>query len=348
MIDTVSSPLAAAVPWRGTGAPGYPAGAPFDPAESFPEFPRLAAGKEPNPVFAMVREALHALGLDGKRFGTEAWNPLGEFVAPGATILVKPNWVLHRNEGAGGMAEMVTHPSVIRAVLEYVFLARPARVILGDAPLQGCDFAALMETEGLAAVIDEFRGRGLPLAVVDFRRTVSRESASGIGKVRHVAEGARGLEHYVEPDLGADSFLEPVSGGADTFRVTMYDPAKLSSHHARGRHRYLLAREAFEADLVVNLPKLKAHKKAGLTCCLKNLIGLNGMKEYLPHHRCGGAGDSHPVRSHFADALEKALDAINRHRAWPRAYAFAERAIYALERRRQRALSRRAAGDAAR
>lgn len=346
MIDMVSSSLAVAVPWRGAGSPGYPARAPFAPSEAFPEFPRLVPSDEPNPVFAMVREALFSLGLDHARFGTEAWNPFGDFAAPGATILVKPNWVLHRNEGGGGMEEMITHPAVIRAVLEYVFLAWPKRVVLGDAPLQGCDFAKLLATEGLSEVIEEFRARGLPLEVVDFRRTVSCETASGVGKVRRVAEGARGLEHYVEPDLGADSFLEPLSGGADTFRVTMYDPAKLPTHHARGRHRYLMAREAFEANLVVNLPKLKAHKKAGLTCCLKNLIGLNGMKEYLPHHRCGAEGDSHPVRSRFADALEKALDAINRHRSRPRTYAFLERVIYALERRRQRALFRRAADRA--
>ena len=30
--------------------------------------------------------------------------------------------------------------------------------------------------------------------------------------------------------------------------------------------------------LVVNVPKLKVHKKAGITCCLKNLIGINGNK----------------------------------------------------------------------
>ena len=32
-----------------------------------------------------------------------------------------------------------------------------------------------------------------------------------------------------------------------------------------------------------SLPKLKTHKKAGITCALKNLIGINGNKEYLPH-----------------------------------------------------------------
>jgi len=34
---------------------------------------------------------------------------------------------------------------------------------------------------------------------------------------------------------------------------------------------------------------LKLHRKAGITCALKNLIGINGNKEYLPHHRLGGS-----------------------------------------------------------
>ena len=70
--------------------------------------------------------------------------------------------------------------------------------------------------------------------------------------------------------------------------------------HAPGRHQYLVAREVIEADVIVNLPKLKTHKKAGVTCALKNLIGINGNKEYLPHHRVGGAergGDCYPAAS---------------------------------------------------
>ena len=60
---------------------------------------------------------------------------------------------------------------------------------------------------------------------------------------------------------------------------------------------------------MINLPKLKTHKKAGITCALKNLIGINGNKEYLPHHRVGGptsGGDCYPggsLRQESARAL---------------------------------------------
>ena len=78
--------------------------------------------------------------------------------------------------------------------------------------------------------------------------------------------------------------------------------------------RYLLARDLLEADVVLNLPKLKTHKKAGVTCALKNLIGINGNKEFLPHHRVGGAatgGDCYPRRSSVKRALEYIADQRN-------------------------------------
>ena len=54
---------------------------------------------------------------------------------------------------------MITHPSVLRAVLEYVFLARPAQVVLGDAPLQGCDFERMLDHGNLRAVVAKFQAR---------------------------------------------------------------------------------------------------------------------------------------------------------------------------------------------
>jgi hypothetical protein len=88
----------------------------------------------------------------------------------------------------------------------------------------------------------------------------------------------------------------------------------MAKTHGKGRHRYLVARDAMEADVVINLAKLKTHKKAGITCALKNLIGINGNKEYLPHHRIGGAdlgGDCYPGNSRVKRMLEYAADQQN-------------------------------------
>lgn len=313
------------------GSVAYPplSAAPYAPSEAYPEFSALAVGEPPNPIFGLVRGVLHDLGLDAAHFGTAAWNPLGDLVSPGGKIVVKPNWVLHRNMGDGGMDCMITHPSVLRAVLEYVFLTHPQQVILGDAPLQGCDFESLLDVGGLRAVIADFQARGGALAVKDFRRTVMRE----VGPLKFVEEELRPESEYVQVDLGADSLLEPISADWKKFRVTVYDPRKMWAHHRPGRHRYLVAREILEADLVVNVPKLKVHKKAGITCCLKNLIGINGNKEYLPHHRKGaadrGAGDDY-AHAHWKLSLaEHLLDFANSHlRGIPRLYRLFERVAW--------------------
>ena len=320
---------------RLAGSIAYPpaSAAPYAPAEAFPEFPALPLGTAPNPVFAAVRAALRDLGLDAAHFGAPQWNPLGDLVRPGGKIVVKPNWVMHKNWGPGGMDCMITHPAVLRAILEYVFLTRPAQVVLGNAPLQGCDFERMQDHGDLRAVVAEFRNRGLPLVVKDFRRTVMREEAG----LKQVAEELRPESDYVLVDLGADSLLESISKDWKKFRVTVYDPRKMWRHHQPGRHRFLIARDILEADLVVNAPKLKSHKKAGITCCLKNLIGINGNKEYLPHHRKGSAeagrgGDNYEHRHGVMTLIEFILDWMNRHRDHPWLYRQAERVVWRLRR----------------
>ena len=58
-----------------------------------------------------------------------------------------------------------------------------------------------------------------------------------------------------------------------------------------------------EADVFINIPKLKTHKKVGLTCALKNLVGINANKNWLPHHTEGTTdrgGDQFPASNRKA------------------------------------------------
>jgi len=238
-------------------------------------------------------------------------NPLGRVVARGSRVLVKPNLVLHENQGPWGVEPLVTHPSLIRAAVEAALRAGAAEVLVGDAPVQGCDFDQLLEVTGLGAWADELQ-KSEPRfkGVQDFRRTTCTFDDG----VRVAVEDVRPEEKFALFDLGGESLLEPVTDGRGSFRVTCYDPRLMQKTHAPGRHQYLVAREVLEADVVINLPKLKTHKKAGVTCALKNLIGINGNKEYLPHHRVGGSrlgGDCYAGASPFKRAIEFALDRQN-------------------------------------
>jgi uncharacterized protein (DUF362 family) len=237
--------------------------------------------------------------------------PFGALIKPGARVLIKPNFVLDHNQGTGGMEPMITHPSVVKAVVHGVLRAEPSSVMVGDAPIQSCDFAKLLEfceldswSENLTQTDQRFKG------IKDLRRTVCKY----VNGIRVAEENVLPEEEFVLFDLQRESLLEPITDGSEAFRVTCYDPRLMAKTHAPGTHRYLVARDVIEADVVINLPKLKTHKKAGVTCALKNLIGINGNKEYLPHHRLGGSdlgGDCYPGRSRLKRVLEFATDQQN-------------------------------------
>jgi hypothetical protein len=183
--------------------------------------------------------------------------------------------------------------------------------VVGDAPIQTCDFAKLLEFGDLATWADELKKSDRRFkGVKDFRRTTS----TYVNGVRVADENVLPEDEFVLFDLGAESLLEPITDEKDDFRVTCYDPRLMAKTHGRGRHRYLVARDVIAADVVINLSKLKTHKKAGITCALKNLIGINGNKEYLPHHRLGGTnlgGDCYPGDSKIKRMLEYTADRQN-------------------------------------
>jgi uncharacterized protein (DUF362 family) len=273
--------------------------------------PELEAGEVTTVAAAAVRELFRIWGLDASRYGSIQWNPLSVFISPGSKVVLKPNWVLHWNKSGSGMDCLVTHSSIVEAVLEYVALTRPGSVVVGDSPVQGCDFEALRQSCGVNQVAERFRARGMNINICDFRRTVLPGGKLGRAKI----DAKRGIEKFVLFDLKEESLLEPLASDARRFRVTMYDPDLMLRTHSRGRHHYLVAREIIEADTVINLPKLKTHKKACLTGALKNVVGINGHKEYLPHHRKGGTasgGDCYEGRSSLKGIAENMLDAANR------------------------------------
>lgn len=278
-----------------------------------------------DPTLALVEAAAYgdenAISRAVERLGTHlGWSrgngsggggAFGALIPPGARVLIKPNFVLDHNQSDGGMDPMITHQSVVKAVVQAALQTEAAAVTVGDAPIQTCDFPKLLEVTGLDTWSESMKKTdGRFQGVKDFRRT----TAQYVNGVRVAEENKLPEDDFVLFDLTSESLLEPITDEKDDFRVTCYDPRLMAKTHGKGRHRYLIARDVLDADVVINLPKLKTHKKAGITCALKNLIGINGNKEYLPHHRIGGAdlgGDCYPGKSRVKSMLEYAADQQN-------------------------------------
>ena len=254
---------------------------------------------------ALIREAAVGAGLGQ----VDPSVPFADIIKPGGVVLLKPNWVLHVNHSGAGMGCMVTHPSFVLAALEEVLAARPGRVLIADAPIQSADFDRLVTPEWrrqVCAVAGE-----TPVEILDLRNTV----AARMGGILTSQGGRRNPSRFVLFDLGRDSLLEAVSSAAGRFRCTSYDPDDMSRVQGPGVHKFLLCKEPFEVDVILSLPKLKAHAKAGVTAALKNVVGLNGDKNYLPHHRVGGSalgGDCYGGLKPFKRLAEWLLDQANR------------------------------------
>jgi uncharacterized protein (DUF362 family) len=269
----------------------------------------LPAGYEADSEPA-VRAALADIA-EALDWGDAERGPFSRLLPPDARVLIKPNWVLHENRGPWGLEPLITNSLLIRATVEAALASGAGSVQVADAPIQGCNFDHLLDAASVREWATALAAREPRfLGVRDLRRTIRRETAGISETVQEVQE----LDRFTLFDLGSDSLLEPVTTPSPRFRVTQYDPAHLARTHAPGRHQFLVAKEVLEADLVINLPKLKTHKKAGVTCALKNLVGINGNKEYLPHHRVGGAGnggDCYPGKDTVKRSLELAYDRFN-------------------------------------
>jgi len=272
------------------GCSAYGPEPPYSPDALYPEYPFDAAtiAGVPNPAYEAVRSALRLLGLDAQHLDTPEWNPLDGIVRPGDTVVLKPNFVRDFRETHDGDGNCtITHGSILRAVADYVHiaLAGRGRIIIADAPQNDADFARIRRLAGLDE-LEAFYARcgAVPLNVYDLRP----ERAD---KIDGVIVGHRPLPGdpagYVRVNLGERSAFHTLGPLCDRLYGAEYDTAELRQHHRGDLHEYLISRTVLAADCVISVPKLKTHKKVGITVNLKNLVGINGNKNWLPHHREG-------------------------------------------------------------
>jgi len=281
------------------GARSY-AAAPFSPSEAYPEYPldQTTLCGQRNEAYAAVREVLFRLDLDRERFGSAEWNPLGRFIGPGRTVVLKPNFVRDFRQTQTGHGDcLITHGSVIRAVVDYAYkaLAGRGRIIIADAPHNDADFDAVRRIAGLDEIQDFYRrAAGFEIEVIDLRPEKARLVNSLIvGHDRLPGDPAG----YAAVNLGKRSMFAEVEHLCGLIYGADYDIDEVRRHHRDGAHEYLISRTVLQADCVIVLSKLKTHKKVGLTVNLKNLVGINGNKNWLPHHREGSpsnGGDQFP------------------------------------------------------
>ena len=266
----------------------------FRPSEKYPEYPFVEnISAIENKAYAMVREAIHLYGFDEENFNSDSWNPFREIIYPGNKVVIKPNLVMDYNPTGDGVECLYTQPSIVAAVIDYVCIALRGKgeIIIGDAPMQECNFQNLIKQSGYDRLIEFYKRK-----LLDSEITISLKDFRGYSAV--VVNGVHyGQENVNAPDgimvdLGENSeFAEYTNDDLERLRINSYNPAILKRHHNRKKHEYLINSDVLSADVIINMPKPKTHRKAGVTIALKNIVGIIVRKEYLPHH-CNGDAKS--------------------------------------------------------
>ncbi|MCX5814213.1 MAG: DUF362 domain-containing protein [Proteobacteria bacterium] len=281
---------------------------PFHPSSAYPEYPYSgdAIAPEENPVYEAVRSALYLAGLDRENYGTPYWNPFGQFIKEGSRIVIKPNFVHHYNELCDERSyfdALVTHASIIRPLIDYVLLAARGKFTLtiADLPIQSADFSIISKKTGLSQVIEFVRdktGRRGEIELMDLRDY--QMLIDSTGAIRGRIDQPGDPLGFVMVDLGQYSNLLPLEKYTHLFRSADYKGDITVQRHSNGVHQYIISRTILKSDFLINVPKLKVHKKTGVTLSLKNMVGTIGDKSCLPHYREGGpdsGGDEYPVFS---------------------------------------------------
>lgn len=220
-------------------------------------------------------------------------------VRRGDTVILKPNWVSESHKYRPDDWEyVITHPAVITAVLRKVIgrLAGSGMVIITDGPTTEACFAKLIARYPVGEWEKLARDGDVALEIIDLREHEWITKDDIIIKRVKLSGDPRGK---TEVDLQDDTSEFRGHGKSKRgYHGADYDRSETNQAHDGHHNRYSISRSALEGDVFINLPKLKTHRKAGITCCLKNLVGINTYKNFLPHHSEGGpseGGDQFPV-----------------------------------------------------
>ena len=240
-------------------------------------------------VLSVVEDSLRALSLPA------------DFIRPGDRVVLKPNWVKEHDErkpGPDQWEHVVTHPSVIEGVIRWAApqLQGQGTITICDAPQTDSSFATLRKycqlDEMVARCTKDFLG--VKITLLDLRPE-EWHAVDGVTVSKTELPGDPLGSTHVK--LNEASEFVGYHGCGQLYGAS-YDMAETNRKHAGTTHEYMLCRTPMDADVFINIPKLKTHKKVGLTCALKNLVGINANKNWLPHHTEGTpdkGGDQFPA-----------------------------------------------------
>jgi uncharacterized protein (DUF362 family) len=273
---------------------------PFHPSRFYPEYPfgNGYISESDNCIYDEVRILLNAMGMDSFNFGKSRWNPFCSFIKPGDNVLIKPTMVNHFHPLGLTMDCLITNGSLIRAIMDFVIIALngQGKISIGDAPIQSAIFERIVQTNGVDKIIEFYKSQiyTIQFEIIDFRQTIAICNEKGHIKKTLTQENCE----FKYVDLDEISYFSNVINRK--FAIADYPFSAMKEYHSNGKNRYMIPQTLLDSNVIINLPKPKTHRFAGITGAMKNFIGVNSQKENLPHYSIGNInenGDEYPSKS---------------------------------------------------
>jgi uncharacterized protein (DUF362 family) len=221
-------------------------------------------------------------------------------IFPGEKVVLKPNWIRESHlSKPKEWEQVITHPIVITAVLKKVIemLKGNGTISIVDGPETSASFDKILSHYPIALWKTMTDEAGINLDIIDLRENewisdgnvvIERKKLSGdphgSAQINLLNDASEFFHHSSKNGyFGADSNI-----------------SETNQAHDGSNNLYRVSRTVIDADIFINMPKLKTHKKAGITASLKNLVGINTYKNFLPHNSIGTAkdgGDQFPLKT---------------------------------------------------
>ncbi len=286
----------------------------YSPEKYYSEYPFEKENfSEKNDIYELIRNGFHSLEYDLQNYGTKNWNPLGKFIEKGNIVLLKPNWVMHYNKNKKNPKNLeclVTHPSIVRAIIDYTIIALngTGKIVIADAPMQGCDLNELLTKAGYDKLFDFYKERGIELHLVDLRQL------RVVTNTKIITETIKINDETCAETIDISNKSAHKLNIGQKYKVSDYLAERTNAYHSGSSHIYKINKHVLDADVIINLPKPKCHRLSGITAAQKNMVGIIYDKASLPHRTIGAkekGGDEYPKRnklkSLFALLEEKKL-----------------------------------------
>lgn len=224
-------------------------------------------------------------------------------IDPQSKVVIKPNWVSNSHKYKTSDWEyVITHPAIITAVLKKLLdILKPgARISILDGPSTETSFEKLISLYPVDKWKKLAEEKNILLEIIDLRDDEWVLKGDVIVERKKLKGDPNGKTlvnfKYDQSEFYGHKKTKRGYYGSD------YDTEETNKAHNGEDNLYLISKTVIESDVFINIPKLKTHRKAGITCCLKNLVGINTYKNYLPHHNQGfpdEGGDQFPRKENL-------------------------------------------------